>query len=67
MSRFRDQMREQQVTWRRSHLPNQERGKQNGEFYDHVLPTKLWELNLWEGIGTGELSLPAYLNQHDVR
>jgi hypothetical protein len=59
---FKEQLRERQVAWRRSDLENQEPGYQNGKSYPHVLPRKLWEMNLWPGIRTGSaLPLPEYL------
>lgn len=62
MSGFKEQLREDQIAWRASNLENQEPGYHNGKRYAHVLPRKLWEMNLWPGIRSGTAhSLPEYL------
>jgi hypothetical protein len=68
MEGFKDQMRVEQIHWRRQALSNQERGKQNTGFYDHVLPITAWELNLWPGINSESTdSLPWYLKAEKIK
>lgn len=65
---FYNQMRSDQLAWRRHNLRNQDPGKQNGDYHDHVLPAKSWELNLWSGINSrSEHSLPDYLEENRIR
>jgi len=62
VSSFKQQLRESQIAWRCANLENQEPGYHNGKQYPHVLPRKLWEMNLWPGIRSGSaFSLPDYL------
>lgn len=62
MSSFKEQLKVDQIAWRRANLPNQEPGYHNGRRYVHVLPRRLRELNLWPGIRTGsDYPLYAYL------
>lgn len=74
LTKFKDQMQAKQIEWRRRKLDNHERGKHNGRFYDHVLPAREWELNLWHAISQGhgvdsqlDTSLPTYLKAEAVR
>ena len=65
---FAEEMKASQVRWRRNHLSNQVRGRQNKREYDHILPLSDWELNLWPGIATGTTSsLPKYLYDNRIR
>ena len=62
---FYNQMRADQFEWRRHNLSNQDPGKQNGGYHDHVSPAKLWEFNLWSGIDSkSQHSLPDYLEEN---
>ena len=64
MTAFAEEMKASQVRWRRGHLSNQVRGRQNNREYDHILPWSDWELNLWPGIADGtDCSLPKYLRE----
>ena len=68
MAGFKDQMRAEQIRWRRQSLSDQEPGKQNAGFYDHVLPITAWELNLWPGINSKSTdSLPGYLKAEKIK
>lgn len=68
MSNFREEMVDPQIHWRRQHLINQDPGKQNARFYEHILPAPLWEMNLWPGINSeSDRSLPQYLKSERVR
>jgi hypothetical protein len=65
---FADSMKKAQVAWRKQALPNQTKGRQNGHDYDHVLPKKEWELNLWSGIRSGgPQPLPPYLIANEIQ
>ena len=65
---FKDQMRRNQLEWRHHNLANQDSGEQNGGSYEHVLPAKLWEFNLWSGIKSqSKHSLPDYLEENRIR
>lgn len=68
MAKFKDSMKVYQIKWRREHLPNQERGKQNAGWYDHVLPWHQWQLNLWPEIsGESKNSISSYLKDERIR
>ena len=70
MSRFSDEMRTVQIAWKANSVSTaaKRKGRQNGKNYDHVLPSNLWEENLWEGIRSGTAdSLPAYLEEFRVQ
>lgn len=68
MKNFKDRMRDNQIQWRRENLLNQEKGKQNAGYCDHVLPPNLWQQNLWPGINDdSENSLPAYLLKEKIK
>ena len=68
MSNFREWMKDKQILWRREYLLNQEPGKQNSGWYDHVLPWHLWYLNLWPEIsGESHDSVPSYLKANRIR
>lgn len=69
MSDFKDEMQATQVKWKSSlPKPAQQKGWHNGKQYAHVLPSALWEENLWSGIRSGtDDSLPAYLEKEKVQ
>lgn len=68
MSKFRDSMVTEQIRWRRKNLENQERGKQNAGYYDHVLPYSEWQHNLWPEIaGDSPGTLNHYLKTERIR
>jgi hypothetical protein len=68
MSTFSKHMRDDQIRWRRANLPNQSPGRYNGRYYEHILPWKDWELNLWPGIPEAAgVSLPGYLKKERIR
>lgn len=63
-------MARQQVRWRSDPKNNicTESGWQNGKQYPWILPSAMWEQNLWPGIRSGTSnSLPAYLAQSKVQ
>jgi len=65
---FHDRMRTDQLDWRRRNCSNQEYGKQNGGYHEHVLPVDAWELNLWPGINSKSgQSLLNYLEGNRIR
>lgn len=65
---FKRAVQQQQVAWRRAHLSNQEPGLQNKLRYKHILPRRLWHLNLWSGIvAGGPKELPRYLRDNDIQ
>jgi hypothetical protein len=67
MTGFQEIIRNEQIAWRRRAMANQEKGKQNRGSYDHVLPRRQWEQNLWPGIrSASDSSLPAYLAEERV-
>lgn len=67
MRDFFAQMRAMQIEWRRLYLHNQVYGRQNGGYYKHVLPSEVWELNLWPGINSlSQHSLPRYLKNSRI-
>jgi len=68
MSHFREAERERQIKWRRKTLQNQENGRQNNHYYEHVLPAENWELNLWPGIRSdSSLPLSEYLKREQIQ
>jgi hypothetical protein len=65
---FQKTVQHQQIAWRRGHLSNQEPGLQNKVGYKHILPRRLWHLNLWSGIaGGGPEGLQGYLRDNEVQ
>lgn len=64
MESLTDKQRRRQIDWRNRHVSTSEEGWQNGGQYPHILPRRIWEENLWQGI---RKELPAYLKHQDVK
>jgi len=61
-------VRSEQIAWRKRRLSNRERGWQNNRQYEHILPRRDWELNLFPGIRSdGQVPLASYLNANKVK
>jgi hypothetical protein len=69
MPSFATRVEKEQVAWRNrtSALPS-ERGEFRGKQYDHILPKRDWEHNLWPGIRSGGLfPLHEYLRLGKIK
>ena len=62
--KFKDQQRKAQIKWRKDNVSTKEFGIQNGRVYEHVIPQRVWEENLWIGIRT---ELKEYLVEKEVQ
>ena len=61
---FKKLQRENMIIWRESNISTQEKGFQNGNSYDHVIPGRIWKENLWNGI---RVTLPQYLEDEAIQ
>lgn len=50
MQDFREQMAKQQIEYKTRVLGIEQMGRWRGRRYPHILPKRMWNLNLWEGI-----------------
>lgn len=67
MSKFKLKMRDFQIEWRKNNPISQVPGKQNKQFYDHVLHMPMWQDNLFPQIAGDSLnSLPTYLKDSNI-
>ncbi len=67
MSKFKDEMKEVQLAWRRKHASSQTAGEYRKKTYPHLFPAKAWEENLWSGLRDPSRSLAAYLASNRIQ
>ena len=63
MQNFREQMEKYQIKYKKEVLGVEEMGLWRGRQYPHILPERVWNLNLWENI-RGEAQ--CYFNDNEI-
>lgn len=63
---FKTDQKSKMIQWRISHISLPEKGIQNGKRYEHIIPKRIWEENLWEDIRV-DSSLPEYLTTNTIQ
>lgn len=61
---FSHQQREQHENWRIKGISTSEKGFQNKNKYNHIVPKRIWHETLWEGI---RQELPKYLLDNKIQ
>ena len=68
MLSFGKSMEDRQVNWRRSNISSAEMGTWRNDPYPWIVPERLWEEGLWEGIRSGsDNPLSEYLRKDNVQ
>lgn len=63
MGNFREQVEKHQIKYKKEVLRVEQIGRWRGRPYPHILPERLWTLNLWEGIRE---EAQRYFNNNDI-
>jgi len=61
---FSLQQREHQIKWRKDNISSPKPGKQNGDYYKHIIPKNIWHESIWEEIRT---DLNEYLKENNIQ